>query len=112
METTLNESNIYSQLLPINYRDVEKEIENDFILGRKVMNYVGTINLKHIWGEENWKKSIFSSRQTNKDFPRMIIPVIVLRMGIYVPYTIIRYNHYVLSIVHLHHQVDVMIHET
>ena len=42
----------------------------------------------------------------------MIIPVIVLRMGIYVPYTIIRYNHYVLSIVHLHHQVDVMIHET
>ena len=50
METTLNESNIYSQLLPINYRDGEKEIENDFILGRKVMNYVGTINLKHIWG--------------------------------------------------------------
>ena len=84
METTLNESNIYSQLLPVNYRDGEKEIENDFILGRKVMNYVGTINLKHIWGEENWKKSIFLSRQTNKDFPRMIILVTVLRMGIYV----------------------------
>ena len=53
----------------INYTDVDKEIErshaqeigNNFILWWNVMNYVGTINLKHIC--EGKKKGIFLSGQ-------------------------------------------------
>lgn len=51
------------------------------------MNYVGTINLKHMCvGEENWEEGIFLSRQI-KRFPRIIIPTVILlitvRTGIY-----------------------------